>query len=66
MATPVAIPFATSEQNDAERAQTLAHGHTGAAAGQGFYDWTQGKSAADVKARRDAFLVHLLQQERRT
>ncbi|WP_419806095.1 3-hydroxyacyl-CoA dehydrogenase family protein [Terriglobus sp.] len=47
-------------------AEKLAEGHTGAAAGNGFYDWTQGKSAADVKARRDAFLVYLLQQERRT
>lgn len=47
-------------------AQMLAEGHTGATAGQGFYDWTQGKSAEEVKARRDAFLVHLLQRERRT
>ncbi len=45
-------------------AEKLAAGQTGAVAGQGFYDWST-KSAEGVKARRDAFLVHLLQQERK-
>ena len=45
-------------------AEKLAAGHAGATSGQGFYNWTHGKSAAAVKARRDAFLVHLLQTER--
>ncbi len=45
-------------------AEKLAKGQSGASSGQGFYDWTQGRSADAVKARRDAFLVHLLQQER--
>ena len=45
-------------------AEKLAAGHTGAGSGQGFYDWTGDKSAGEVKARRDAFLVHLLRQER--
>lgn len=44
--------------------EKLAQGHTGAAAGRGFYDWTENKSIVEVKARRDAFLVHLLRQEK--
>ena len=43
--------------------QMMAAGKLGAASGQGFYDWTT-KSATEVKARRDAFLVSLLQKER--
>ncbi len=44
-------------------AEMMAEGKTGAASGQGFYDWTA-KSADGVKARRDAFLVRLLRQEK--
>jgi 3-hydroxybutyryl-CoA dehydrogenase len=40
-------------------------GKVGAKAGQGFYDWS-GKSADEVKARRDAFLIEVLQYRKRT
>jgi 3-hydroxybutyryl-CoA dehydrogenase len=39
-------------------------GKVGAKAGQGFYDWSA-KSADEVRARRDAFLVEVLQYRRR-
>jgi len=39
-------------------------GKVGAKAGQGFYDWSA-KSADEVKARRDAFLIEVLQYRRR-
>lgn len=45
-------------------AEKLVAGHSGAASGQGFYDWSV-KSADEVKGRRDAFLVKLLQEELR-
>lgn len=37
----------------------IARGETGAAAGRGFHDWTR-KSAGQVKARRDRFLIECL------
>ena len=43
--------------------EMMAAGQLGAASGQGFYNWTT-KSATEVKARRDAFLVSLLLKER--
>ena len=39
-------------------------GKVGAKAGQGFYDWSA-KSADQVRARRDAFLIEVLQYRRR-
>jgi 3-hydroxybutyryl-CoA dehydrogenase len=39
-------------------------GKVGAKAGQGFYDWSA-KSADEVRARRDAFLIEVLQYRRR-
>lgn len=39
--------------------EKIARGETGAAAGQGFYDWTK-KSAEEVKARRDRWLIECL------
>ena len=40
-----------------------AHGHLGARTGRGFYDWSA-KSADEVKARRDAFLIEVLRYRR--
>ena len=37
----------------------VAHGDLGAKTGQGFYDWSK-KSIAEVKARRDRFLIDVL------
>ena len=39
-------------------------GEAGAAAGKGFYDWSV-KSADEVRARRDAFLVEVLQYRKK-
>jgi 3-hydroxybutyryl-CoA dehydrogenase len=39
-------------------------GKVGAKSGQGFYDWSA-KSADEVRARRDAFLIEVLQYRRR-
>jgi len=39
-------------------------GKLGAKAGQGFYDWSS-KSADEVRGRRDAFLIEVLQYRRR-
>jgi 3-hydroxybutyryl-CoA dehydrogenase len=44
--------------------QLVRAGKVGAKAGQGFYDWSA-KSADTVKARRDAFLIEVLQYRRR-
>jgi len=43
--------------------QLVREGHLGARSGRGFYDWTV-KSAADVKAGRDAFLAEVLRYRR--
>jgi 3-hydroxybutyryl-CoA dehydrogenase len=42
----------------------VRQGRLGAATGSGFYDWST-RSAQDVKARRDAFLVEVLRYRRR-
>ncbi len=42
----------------------VERGDLGAKTGRGFYDWSQ-KSAAEVKARRDAFLIEVLRYRRR-
>jgi len=42
----------------------VRRGHLGAKTGQGFYDWSK-KSADQVRARRDAFLVEVLRYRRR-
>jgi 3-hydroxybutyryl-CoA dehydrogenase len=39
----------------------MAAGETGAAAGKGFYDWSR-KSADEVKARRDRFILGFLRE----
>jgi 3-hydroxybutyryl-CoA dehydrogenase len=39
-------------------------GHLGAKTGRGFYDWSA-KSADEVKARRDAFLIEVLRYRKR-
>jgi 3-hydroxybutyryl-CoA dehydrogenase len=44
--------------------ELLRDSHLGAKTGRGFYDWSS-KSADDVKARRDAFLIEVLQYRRR-
>jgi 3-hydroxybutyryl-CoA dehydrogenase len=44
--------------------ELVREGKVGAKAGRGFYDWS-GKSADEVKARRDAFLIEVLQYRRR-
>jgi 3-hydroxybutyryl-CoA dehydrogenase len=43
--------------------EKLARGETGAKAGKGFYDWSQ-KSAEEVKARRDRFVIEMLRYQR--
>lgn len=42
----------------------VRRGDLGAKTGKGFYDWSA-KSAGEVKARRDAFLVEVLRQRRK-
>jgi 3-hydroxybutyryl-CoA dehydrogenase len=44
--------------------QLVRDGHLGARTGLGFYDWSA-KSADEVRARRDAFLIEVLQYRRR-
>ncbi|MBA3976401.1 MAG: 3-hydroxybutyryl-CoA epimerase [Candidatus Solibacter sp.] len=41
--------------------EKIERGEGGAGAGKGFYDWS-GKSAAEVKARRDAWLIECLKR----
>ena len=41
----------------------VAAGELGAKTGNGFYDWSK-KSIADVKARRDRFVMNFLRSER--
>jgi len=41
----------------------MARGELGAKSGKGFYDWSS-KSAAEVKARRDAFVLEVLRYRR--
>jgi 3-hydroxybutyryl-CoA dehydrogenase len=41
----------------------VRRGESGAASGKGFYDWSA-KSAEDVRARRDAFLIEVLRSRR--
>ena len=41
----------------------VAAGNLGAKTGKGFYDWSR-KSADEVKARRDQFLIEFLRSER--
>ena len=45
--------------------EMVRRGELGARTGQGFYDWSV-KSAEEVKARRDAFLIEVLRYRRRT
>lgn len=42
-------------------AQKIERGETGAAVGRGFHDWTK-RNPAEVKARRDRFLVECLER----
>jgi len=42
----------------------VRRGELGAASGKGFYDWSV-KSADDVRARRDAFLIEVLRSRRK-
>jgi len=44
--------------------EMVRSGELGAKTGRGFYDWSA-KSADEVKARRDAFLIEVLQYRRR-
>jgi 3-hydroxybutyryl-CoA dehydrogenase len=44
--------------------ELVRRGHLGAKTGKGFYDWSA-KSADEVRARRDRFLVEVLQGRRR-
>jgi len=44
--------------------ELMRGGNLGAKTGRGFYDWSS-KSADDVKARRDAFLIEVLQYRKR-
>jgi 3-hydroxybutyryl-CoA dehydrogenase len=41
----------------------VRRGELGASTGKGFYDWSV-KSADDVRARRDAFLIEVLRSRR--
>jgi 3-hydroxybutyryl-CoA dehydrogenase len=43
----------------------VAQGELGAKSGRGFYDWST-KDAEEVRARRDAFLIRVLQDRRRS
>ena len=45
--------------------EMVRRGDLGARTGKGFYDWST-KSAEEVKSRRDAFLIEVLQYRRRT
>ena len=45
--------------------QKVAEGELGVKTGRGFYDWSR-KSAEDVKARRDRFVLEFLRAERFT
>ena len=42
----------------------VRRGHLGAKTGRGFYDWST-KSADEVRARRDQFLIEVLRHRRR-
>jgi len=54
-----------SEPRAPEYVRELARrGETGAAAGKGFYDWSE-KSADEVRARRDASLIEILRYRRK-
>jgi 3-hydroxybutyryl-CoA dehydrogenase len=54
-----------NEPRAPEHMQALVDaGQVGAKAGRGFYDWSV-KSAEDVRAQRDAFLVEVLRYRRR-
>jgi len=44
--------------------ELVRRGETGASAGKGFYDWSV-KSADEVRARRDAFLIEVLRNRRK-
>jgi 3-hydroxybutyryl-CoA dehydrogenase len=44
--------------------ERVARGDLGAKSGRGFYDWST-KNADEVRARRDAFLIQVLQARRR-
>jgi 3-hydroxybutyryl-CoA dehydrogenase len=44
--------------------ELMARGETGAAAGKGFYDWSN-KSATEVKSRRDEFVLEVLRLRKR-
>lgn len=44
--------------------ELVRQGHLGAKTGRGFYDWSS-KSADEVKARRDAFLIEVLRYRKR-
>ena len=44
--------------------ELVRQGHLGAKTGMGFYDWSS-KSAADVRAARDAFILEVLRYRRR-
>jgi 3-hydroxybutyryl-CoA dehydrogenase len=42
----------------------IAEGRTGAAAGKGFYDWSE-KNASEVKTRRDEFVLEVLRMRKK-
>ena len=44
--------------------ELVRHGELGASTGKGFYDWAV-KSADEVRARRDAFLIEVLRNRRK-
>ena len=44
--------------------ELVRQGHLGAKTSQGFYDWSE-RSADQVRARRDAFLIEVLQYRKR-
>jgi 3-hydroxybutyryl-CoA dehydrogenase len=58
--------YATRDLNNEPRAprlyqEKIARGETGARAGRGFLDWT-GRDPADVRARRDRFVIDCLRR----